>query len=177
MQARIVKRKGTPRPSVAIANKARIGVPRPDVAKSNTLRATEIRKNKLALPDKECPVCGERKPWDLFYKSNSHYDGRQSRCKACAKKYGNPLLLAKFDKMKEAVYNKLGNVCSRCGFSDKRALQIDHVYGGGIKAGGNRGTYYYKEILEDNNGKYQILCANCNWIKRAENGECLRRAV
>lgn len=74
------------------------------------------------------------------------------------------------------ILEKYGNKCSRCGFSDIRALQIDHVNGGGnkelnsLKIGGSRGSYY-KVVLGDTTGKYQILCANCNWIKRYENKE------
>ena len=29
----------------------------------------------------------------------------------------------------------------------------------------------YLEIVKDSSRKYQLLCANCNWIKREENGE------
>src|SRR3990167_3657310 len=32
---------------------------------------------------------------------------------------------------RSVVLDVLGNKCSRCGFSDKRALQIDHKNGGG----------------------------------------------
>lgn len=62
-----------------------------------------------------------------------------------------------------------GAYCKRCGFSDIRALQVDHINGCGTK---NRkiGFYLLKEI-KDSPHKFQILCANCNWIKRTENGE------
>ena len=30
---------------------------------------------------------------------------------------------------------------------------------------------YYKNILKDITGKYQLLCANCNFIKSFENKE------
>lgn len=70
----------------------------------------------------------------------------------------------------------LGNKCKRCGFIDVRALQIDHVDGGGTKVlrRVNSYTYYRKIALmneEDRNKKYQCLCANCNWIKRYTNKE------
>ena len=64
-----------------------------------------------------------------------------------------------------------GASCTRCGFSDKRALQIDHVNGNGMQ---DRKSGYYKfyqdviASLERGEKKYQILCANCNWIKRRE---------
>lgn len=78
---------------------------------------------------------------------------------------------------KDKIYDILGHCCNQCGFSDERALQIDHIDGGGrehrLRVGrGNRS--YYKSILDDPKikSKFQILCANCNWIKRAENKEC-----
>lgn len=76
-----------------------------------------------------------------------------------------------WQKVRAKVLNKLGDKCVRCGFSDPRALQIDHINGGGRKE--------YKEIkpwgvlqrvLKGFDG-YQLLCANCNSIKRWENGE------
>jgi len=67
----------------------------------------------------------------------------------------------------------LGGKCAHCGFTDYRALQIDHIEGGGMKdirSFGNMRTYY-KNVMNDKTAKYQILCANCNWIKRHENNE------
>lgn len=69
-------------------------------------------------------------------------------------------------RMKVVV--KLGSKCLHCGFSDSRALQIDHVNGGGKQEMKtiNR-LAFYKRVFEDVYGKYQLLCANCNWIKRS----------
>lgn len=77
------------------------------------------------------------------------------------------------------ILGLLGNKCVRCGFSDPRALQIDHVNGGGIgerrkffNSSGRLVYYQYLQyILEKikaGSKDYQLLCANCNWIKRAE---------
>lgn len=73
------------------------------------------------------------------------------------------------------IISYLGGKCVKCGFSDWRALQIDHVNGGGSKervatCGANMAGYY-KRIKEDKTGRYQLLCANCNWIKKYENNE------
>lgn len=72
----------------------------------------------------------------------------------------------------------LGGKCKHCGFSDYRALQIDHVQGDGYKDRNSKGNSghaytYYKKIVEDPSvhERYQILCANCNWIKKHENKE------
>ena len=66
----------------------------------------------------------------------------------------------------------LGGKCVKCGFSDVRALQIDHISGGGNKEYKKHGGMYgvYKNVLLEPE-KYQLLCANCNWIKRFENKE------
>lgn len=76
--------------------------------------------------------------------------------------------------MKQAVYDLLGRKCAICGFDDMRALQIDHVNGGGVKeiraVKGNYYKFILKELISYPN-KYQILCANCNWIKRSLNNE------
>lgn len=66
----------------------------------------------------------------------------------------------------------LGGICARCGFSDIRALQIDHVAGNGAderREIGN-GVRYLKKVIKSS-GDYQVLCANCNLIKRLINGE------
>ena len=68
-----------------------------------------------------------------------------------------------------------GQFCKKCGFSDYRALQIDHILGGGVKSFKNnwrlRKPKYYFEVISKNPEQYQVLCANCNWIKRFENNE------
>jgi len=76
-------------------------------------------------------------------------------------------------ELRQRVFEKLGNKCVRCGFSDVRALQIDHVHGGGVKECGKIGSTIMlsRKVLADTEGNYQLLCANCNWIKRDENNE------
>jgi hypothetical protein len=76
------------------------------------------------------------------------------------------------------VIVKLGAKCVKCGFSDLRALQIDHIAGGGaqelLRGSTQNRRHYYKKVLESiaaKENKYQLLCANCNWIKRWENKE------
>ncbi len=78
------------------------------------------------------------------------------------------------DKIRMEVLKILGGVCVKCGYDDARALQIDHIDGGGTNEVKRIGTYaMYRKILENPEG-YQLLCANCNWVKRAENYECLK---
>ena len=91
-------------------------------------------------------------------------------------------------RVKERIYAILGNKCVVCGFSDSRALCIDHVKGNGREhrakftaSNGNfRGRKYYKAILAElllGSKDYQLLCANHNQIKKYENKEGVKYAV
>lgn len=73
-----------------------------------------------------------------------------------------------------SIFDILGKKCVRCGFEDMRALQIDHVNGGGAREQRKyKGAYIYhlRKDVRVNPSSYQILCANCNWIKKSENNE------
>ena len=120
---------------------------------------------------KICPGCGTEKDAADFNKANRK-DGLRAWCKRCEGEYHR----RKIDSLKTRVYHKLGDKCIRCGFSDKRALQIDHVNGGGNKehAEVKNAASFLKKVLADESGTYQILCANCNWIKRHERYEVVR---
>ena len=76
---------------------------------------------------------------------------------------------------RQKVVELLGGKCKRCGFADSRALQIDHINGGGyqeIKKNFAKRRYrLVLESVENKENKYQLLCANCNWIKRYEDKE------
>ena len=79
-------------------------------------------------------------------------------------------------KAKQEAFDALGGKCKHCGFSDPRALQIDHVYGRGNDEAKlrDKGEKYYHHVAKEvrsGSPKYQLLCANCNWIKRHEQGE------
>ncbi len=67
----------------------------------------------------------------------------------------------------------LGGRCEHCGNNDSRVLQFDHVLGGGKTElmSGNRNSHQRARAVFKEPGKYQVLCANCNWIKRFERNE------
>ncbi len=84
------------------------------------------------------------------------------------------------DKVRKAILAFFGGVCVRCGFSDSRALQMDHINGDGWKERKHQGgrsqslNQRYRFIVDDPDAaraRYQLLCANCNSIKRIENRE------
>ena len=77
-------------------------------------------------------------------------------------------------RLRRTVLQVLGDKCKICGFSDYRALQIDHIKGGGSKERKEKGfsSQFHRHVLNNflnGENKYQLLCANCNWIKRFEN--------
>lgn len=78
--------------------------------------------------------------------------------------------------VREKIFSILGHVCVRCGYTDKRALQVDHIHGGG-NAENRKMTrdQFYRRVIEVGKAEYQILCANCNVIKNIENQEHRRR--
>lgn len=92
------------------------------------------------------------------------------------------------ENIRQKIRDFFGNKCGRCGNSDFRVLQVDHINGDGYKyrtkkSGGIFGKYYststglwsvWKLIRTDPEKakkERQLLCANCNWIKRYENKE------
>lgn len=77
-------------------------------------------------------------------------------------------------RLRKKVIAHFGGRCVRCGYSDWRALQIDHIYGGGTReiAERNSALSYHRKLLKEIPGvTYQLLCSNCNWIKRYERSE------
>ena len=84
----------------------------------------------------------------------------------------------RWESVRSEIFELLGDKCAwpGCGWTDKRALQIDDVNGGGNKRkrSAASATSYYKQILNEikaGSKDYQLLCANHNWIKRWENHE------
>lgn len=78
-------------------------------------------------------------------------------------------------RVRQAAIDILGGFCVNCGFSDVRALQIDHLQGGGGKETKHyKGAAQWNKVIKsvlNKEKRFQLLCANCNWIKRVENRE------
>lgn len=63
--------------------------------------------------------------------------------------------------------------CALCGFNNLEALQIDHKNDDGaldrMRFNSHNGLVkYYTRNPEEARQKLQVLCANCNWMKRGE---------
>jgi predicted HNH restriction endonuclease len=81
-------------------------------------------------------------------------------------------------KIRMRVIAKLGSKCQYCGFdTDVRALAIDHVHNDGYKhrkvhRGGT--AQYIRDIersVDAKDGRFQLLCCNCDRIKEQNHRE------
>lgn len=80
------------------------------------------------------------------------------------------------EKRKQEVISHYSNgtmKCFKCGYQDIRALSIDHINGGGRKQIRTiRKTRFYDWIVKNNYPSgLQVLCMNCQFIKKIENKE------
>ena len=104
----------------------------------------------------------------------SHKDQIRESRKRHKKKYGTNYGRTAYCKIRKEIFNLLGNKCKKCNNEDPRVLQIDHVFGGGNRETEKNYYRYHKRVLKEikeGSNKYQLLCANCNCIKRYENRE------
>lgn len=129
-------------------------------ANINEKKAYHLKYRRLILK------VGERKP-----PKPCPHGLKASKCKLCNCDKSSKSYFSRTAYYRQKVFEFLGGKCIRCGFSDARALQIDHINGGGYRERLSRNYIsFYRKILE-NPAPYQLLCANCNWIKRFENKE------
>lgn len=128
---------------------------------SNTTRTyNKEAKGKYYLEHREYL---KQKSIERYYANIDHY--RERNCLRTK---------IKTKENRYKVFQRLGFSCVKCGFNDIRALQFDHINGGGSKERRSMRPYlYYAHLLEDPDLelKIQVLCANCNIIKVVENGE------
>lgn len=85
-------------------------------------------------------------------------------------------------RIKQEAFYAYGGKCACCGETEPNFLSIDHVYGGGRKHrelihsshGGGSGIYrWLKQERYPQDGRFQVLCHNCNFAKRL--GQCPHR--
>lgn len=124
-----------------------------------------------------CYRCRAMKPISEF-SDNGTKGGRESRqfksgyCRPCQSKMVVDSRAKKRIEQRAQIIEAYGGKCKCCGFSDYRALVIDHVNDDGNK---ERKTClkhpndFYRHIIKNNYPpNYQVLCANCNTIKEFE---------
>ena len=105
---------------------------------------------------KVCSQCKKKKPCEAFYKDKSRTCGFRSNCKKCCEpniKKVQEALKLKTKLKKQALLDRGGKECREC----KEFKNFSELYDWIIK--------------NDFHDGFQILCANCNTIKKIENKE------
>lgn len=124
-------------------------------------------------------------PTNSQYHSNIDYWREMARLDAQKRRDDNPEHYRQIGKrcrelQRDRALALYGSKCAVCGFTDKRALQFDHKfrpYGAYSKKNHIHGPVLCSALLRGiaNKEDYQVLCANCNWIKRHDNHEVTPR--
>lgn len=123
---------------------------------------------------KHCPRCSTTKDVSEFGRNAARHDGLTGWCMECQRQ----AVTDSTRKRRAELLALLGGQCLHCGFSDPRALHIDHVNGDGAeerRQTGNAAAALYKLVKADPS-RYQLLCANCNERKKRRNREVGERA-
>lgn len=150
---------------------------RPKLAK----RCCKCGKAFTTINNTRCYCAKCSYPRQVRYKK-AHPDKvkvREAKWRSTHRKRTRAYVHAWRDEVKRKVFALYGSKCAICGFSDPRALQIDHINGmqGKSRSFRRSGAQLYSAILQGKVPKEecQCLCANCNWIKRFERVEHLQR--
>lgn len=92
-----------------------------------------------------------------------HSDGNRQR-----KAKLSPNSLIRRRTTRKSIIERLGGKCVKCGITDLRVLDIDHVSGNGKKMREKNEAsldFIRRDIERAHSNRYQILCANCHRIK------------
>lgn len=92
----------------------------------------------------------------------------------------NGYLITKHQIVRAILVQFLGGKCVKCQFTNLVALQLDHIHGDGgkerqyFKSSSTMYSYYLNHLSEVKQ-QLQVLCANCNWIKKEQQNEVSRK--
>ena len=148
---------------------------------------------------KKCTKCGATKELADFYAAVHYRGGYHAECKECTKSRSRARFAAKHSeileqgkvyardkraRIKEATFAAYGGyVCACCGETEKKFLTLDHIDNNGSifrksvfkgnKKGNTAGYHTYNWLARNGfPSGYQVLCMNCNYGKRMNNGVC-----
>lgn len=165
-----------------------------DVVRNILMAHPRDGRNKVASQDRRFEIKCYRiiddtnRVWQLVRKFSGksrayHEDYYEKHKSRIALKHHNELDKRRLQRRAKriALMEYLGGKCAYCAMNDYRALQFDHIHGGGIKEIKRFGSHekmckYYYNHLDEAKTRLQILCGSCNMIKRWEKGEgCYRQ--
>jgi len=131
-----------------------------------------------------CTSCKTEKPLGDFAKSRNRLFGVHSTCKECmnTKRRGESAYKINARKayhkrrMTALLTLRDSAECFHCFTSDLRLLSIDHIQDNGSEERRKlKRAEIFRKIIkmgrEEASKEYQILCRNCNWLKRLEMGD------
>lgn len=114
-----------------------------------------------------CPGCGEFKPEQDYFRNRAKSHGRSTKCRMCH----SDEMSRRDQALRVLALGALGGKCVGCGLEDRRVLCIDHVNGNGWLERQERGMRAMIARILNGVPGYQLLCHNCNHLKKLENGE------
>lgn len=152
-----------------------------------------LESQKIAPPIAPCHSCQESFPLADFYPDKSRKWGVSSACKTCTRARAKQfhathrdvvlrrnkdywlrhrgLALDHQRRLRKEVLRQYGGQCICCGESTEEFLSIDHVRNDGEKhrrelAGAGRSIYaWLRKNGYPKDGRFQLLCHNCNMAK------------
>jgi hypothetical protein len=121
---------------------------------------------------RQCRTCQAVKPIDEFPRHSSSSLRVLAHCRVCTAIARSDYSGEVYAGLRRAVIAGYGGACKTCGFTDARALHVDHVHDDG--AAERRSVVAIqrlRRIIRDQfPASYQLLCANCNSIKAHQSG-------
>ena len=119
-----------------------------------------------------CYICGSTDDLILVNPRFTKYS--TSVCRSCNRRK----IKSYYDAKRDLVFDHYGRVCACCKESVYMFLTVDHINNDGNLErwpNGKRigGVQLYQRIVKEGYPKtYQVLCMNCNFGKRMNNGVC-----
>jgi len=126
------------------------------------VKNTRELKNPLLLPEKECTACKKVKSLESFHYASEHTDGRENRCKDCAKTLQKKYI----ENKRETEEIPTEKECTSC----KKTLPLEEYYVDNEKFD-KRGTkckQCFLEVRKANRNYIEIseyCCSNCKITK------------
>lgn len=152
-----------------------MGKPHKETEASRARRRQRYLENKAARIAYNKQRVEERKKKGLCITcANPAGPTNRFLCDAClsAKRNASREYCARYKERTFLHYCNGEIKCQKCGFSDVRALTIDHINGDGAEHRQTvKGSLYCWLHKRGYPLGFQVLCMNCQFIKRTENQE------
>jgi hypothetical protein len=139
---------------------------------------------------KRCCSCKRDKPLEEFHRRSASADGRQGRCRDCARAHYRAhadelraaserrIVRVRADNRRRLADHLLAHPCVDCGESDVRVLDFDHRVGTCKRADVGRMLASRSwEVIVAEIAKCDVRCANCHRRRTCERGGWWRQGV